>query len=54
MMSEISGSHGAEYEDDYFAAPCSMVEDYRRLKGACCRRHQGNRQKTVIFTFDDR
>jgi hypothetical protein len=36
-------------------APCSLVEDYRRFRSACCFHHQGDRpdgatsQKTVIL-----
>jgi hypothetical protein len=34
---EISGSHGGEYEDDIFldVVPCSLVEVYRRFRGDC-------------------
>jgi hypothetical protein len=35
-------------------APCSLVEVYRRFRGACClhhRRHGGKTQKTSIFTL---
>jgi hypothetical protein len=32
-------------------APCSLVEVYRRFRGACCLHHQGGAttQKTAIF-----
>jgi hypothetical protein len=31
------GSHGGEYEDGSFwvVTPCSLVEVYRRFRGAC-------------------
>jgi hypothetical protein len=36
----------------WFVAPCSLVEIYRRFRGACCLQHQGDdRQKTAIFTL---
>jgi H+/Cl- antiporter ClcA len=38
----ISGSHGGEYEALVLwdAAPCSLVEVYRRFVGACCLHHR--------------
>jgi hypothetical protein len=37
----MSGSHGCEYEDVFWdVAPCSLVEVYRRFRGACCLHHQ--------------
>jgi hypothetical protein len=43
-LAEISGSYGGEYEDVFFwvGAPCSLVEVYRRFRGACCLQHQGD------------
>jgi hypothetical protein len=35
MHGEISGSHGGEYENDFWVvAPCSLVEVYRRFRGS--------------------
>jgi hypothetical protein len=49
-IGEISGSHGDEYEGVFWnVAPCSLVEVYRRFRGACCLRHQGMR---VIFLMN--
>jgi hypothetical protein len=40
---EISGSYGGVYEDDFWdVAPCSLVEVYRRFRGACCLHYQGD------------
>jgi hypothetical protein len=38
---EISGSQGGKYEDDdsQVIAPRSLVEVYRRFRGACCLHH---------------
>jgi hypothetical protein len=43
----------------WVVAPCSLVEFYRRFKGACCLHHQGDArlhsattQKTAIFIND--
>jgi hypothetical protein len=36
----------------WVVAPCSLVEVYRRFRGACCPHYQGDRatiQKTAIF-----
>jgi hypothetical protein len=29
-------------------APCSVVEVYRRFRGACCLHHQGMRQQAAL------
>jgi hypothetical protein len=44
FLSEISGSHGGEYEGCYLlgVAPCSLVEVYRRFRGAWYLHHQGD------------
>jgi hypothetical protein len=44
-LSEISDSRGGEYEETVYwdAAPCSLVEVYRRFRGTFCLHHQGNR-----------
>jgi hypothetical protein len=41
--SEVSDSQCDEYEDDCLldVAPCSLVETYRRFRGAYCLHHQG-------------
>jgi hypothetical protein len=44
---EFSCSHGGEYEDDLFSGilrPCSLVEVYRRFRGARCHRYHGDEQ----------
>jgi hypothetical protein len=35
-LGKISGSQGGEYENGSDVAPCSLVEVYRRLRGAYC------------------
>jgi hypothetical protein len=37
-VDEISGSHGGENKNCFFwvVASCSLVELYRRFRGACC------------------
>jgi hypothetical protein len=35
MVCEILRSYGGEYEDDWDVASCSLVEVYRRFRGAC-------------------
>jgi hypothetical protein len=39
---EIAGSLGGDYENVFWdVAPCSLVEVYRRFRGAYCLHHQG-------------
>jgi hypothetical protein len=42
-LGEIPGSHGADYEDDFWdVASCGLVEINRRFEGAYCLHHQGD------------
>jgi hypothetical protein len=44
MCGEISGSHGGVYEDGFWdVALCSLVEVYRRFRGAYCTDYGGSR-----------
>jgi hypothetical protein len=40
----------------WVVAPCSLVEVYRRFRGACCRHHQGDpddggNKRTFVLAF---
>jgi hypothetical protein len=38
----------------WVVAPCSLVEVYRRFRGACCLHHQGdrnNREDSVLLVY---
>jgi hypothetical protein len=35
----------------WVVAPCSLVEVYRRFRGACCLHHQGDRPSSFLFVF---
>jgi hypothetical protein len=48
-VSEISGSHSGKYVDCCVVAPCSLVEVYRRFRGAYCLHHQGD--EFIIITY---
>jgi hypothetical protein len=54
LLSKMLCSRCGEKEDGCLTgcvAPCSLVEVYRRFRGACCLCHQGDGRSIYVFVW---